>query len=178
MIITAAILMSAAGVVHSKALDRGSDAPEVLVQTPLTAQWQLQSGPQYWQQSSSMGGSAYSQASKPLSLSMFTVSGPIQGQAAAYSASALSVAFDFAPKRCEDRRLIQWPAPAYWGDLVQIRNAAFSGDWGQVLSLSLAQVKALPNYSSVMAEHINLIANRHLEFLVDYKRRLLSVVWP
>lgn len=176
--ISAVLLMGTAGIAHSKALDSGSDAPNALAMTHVETQWQQQVGPQFWQTGSIMGGSAYAERSKPMSLSMFSVSNATQSQAMAYSASALSIAFDFAPKRCEDRRLIQWPAPGHWGDLALIRNAAFSGDWAEVLSLSLAQIRAIPNYSSVLAEHINLIANRHLEFLVDYKRRLLSFVWP
>ncbi len=178
IIIAAAVLISTAGTVHAQALETGSDAPTVLVHAQFDAQWQQQAGPQYWQAAATMGGSAYSQRSKPVALSMFTLNGPTQNQAMAYSASALSIAFDFAPKRCEDRRLIQWPAPGYWDDLAQIRQAAFSGDWGQVLSLSLAQIKSIPNYSAVLAEQINLMANRQLEVLVNYKRRLLSFVWP
>ncbi|WP_299772127.1 hypothetical protein [uncultured Pseudoteredinibacter sp.] len=127
-------------------------------------------GPQYWQNGLGSVGQAYSE--KPQSLAIMS---SVSSYSFAFSSSAISIVKDIAPKRCEDRRLIQWPAPGYWDELVQIKDAARQGEWQQAFSLSLVQLNQLGERSTQTISRISLAVNAEIQSLLDYRRRLMSL---
>lgn len=127
-------------------------------------------GPQHWQSGLGSVGQAYSE--KPQSLAIMS---SVSSYSFAFSSSAISTVMDFAPKRCEDRRLIQWPAPGYWDELVQIKDAARQGEWQQAFSLSLVQLNQLGERSTQTISRISLAVNAEIQSLLDYRRRLMSL---
>lgn len=127
-------------------------------------------GPQHWQSGLGSVGQAYSE--KPQSLAIMS---SVSSYSFAFSSGAISTVMDFAPKRCEDRRLIQWPAPGYWDELVQIKDAARQGEWQQAFSLSLVQLNQLGERSTQTISRISLAVNAEIQSLLDYRRRLMSL---
>lgn len=144
-----------------------------------------QPSPEYWQSRSVLGGGSGSSVSQSHSLSTHALSRSAVSfarvtvaESRRFSQSSVMAAIELVPKRCEDRRLIQWPAAGSWNDLALIRNAATLGEWGEVLSLSVEQLMSIPQHSRLMVQKANEQLSVQLQALFNYQRRLLSFIWP
>ncbi len=135
-------------------------------------------GPQFWRIHSVSDSESFALSTKSIAGSAITLARATASESISLDRFSSMAAFEIAPKRCQDRRLIQWPAGGAWGDFALIQNAVTAGDWGAVLTLSIEQLMVLPQHSRTMVKKTNEYLSVQLQGLFNYQRRVLSFIWP